>query len=51
MEKIKILNSDGKSSKEFEQEINTFLSKGWKLKGNMFFDGVLTQVIVKKRKI
>ena len=47
MKKIKIINSDGKSTKTFEKEINKLLAKGWKLKGGIFISTGMNQLLIK----
>lgn len=49
MKKIKILNDSQKSSKTFQDEINKFLSNGWKIKGNLFkYEKSLHVTLIKK---
>ena len=47
VEKIKILENDCRP--EFEKEINGYLKKGWKIKGNLINNnGSLIVMIIKK---
>jgi hypothetical protein len=51
MRKIKILTTNnGKSEEQIIESINNYLSRGWKIKGNMVTQGENLKIMLQKKK-
>ena len=50
MREIKIFTTySGKSEEQIVKEVNEYLRKGWKIKGNMLLDGESLKILLQRK--